>query len=54
MGRMIDDERLGMWCRVRAEKFVVDGGMNRVVENEKRLRMVEDEWMERLDDSGWH
>jgi hypothetical protein len=32
----------------------VEDGMERMVENEKRLRMVQDEWMERLDDTGWH
>jgi hypothetical protein len=37
------DERTERWCRVRREKFVVDEGMERMVENEKRLRMVEDE-----------
>ncbi len=26
----------------------MDNGMGGMVENEKRLRMVEDEWMERL------
>jgi hypothetical protein len=33
---------------------VVDDGMERMVENDERLRMVQDEWMERLDDTGWH
>ncbi len=43
MGRMIDDKRMERWCRVRGEKFVVDEGMERMVENEKKLRMVQDE-----------
>ncbi len=42
-GRMVDDERMGRWCREIAEKFVVDAGMKRIVEKEKKLRMVQDE-----------
>ncbi len=43
-----------MMSMVRTENKVVDDGMERMVENEKRLRKAEDEWMERQDDTGWH
>ncbi len=33
---------------MRIEKFVVDEGMERMVENEKRLIMVQDERIERM------
>jgi len=35
-------------CRVRTEKQVVDEGMERMVEKEKKLRMVQDERFERM------
>jgi hypothetical protein len=31
------------WCRGEIEKFVVDEGMKRMIDNENRLRMVQDE-----------
>jgi hypothetical protein len=52
MGRMVDDERMERWCRMRAEKKVVDEGIKRIVENEKRLIMVQDERIERTP-YGW-
>ncbi len=36
------------WCRVRTEKKVVDEGIKRIVENEKRLKMVQDERIVRM------
>ncbi len=42
------DERTERWCRVRTEKKVVDDRMEWMVENEKRLRMVEDKRIERI------
>ncbi len=36
------------WYRMRAEKKVVDEGMERMVENEKKLTMVQDKRIERM------
>ena len=39
-GRMIVDERMERWCRVNK---VVDEGMERMLEKEKKLRMIQED-----------
>ncbi len=51
-GGVIVDERKETWCRVRTGNKVVDQGMERMIENENRLRMVQDERIERTP-FGW-
>jgi hypothetical protein len=48
MGMVIAYEWIDRCCRVRTEKQVVDEGMERMVEKEKKLRMVQDERFERI------
>ncbi len=36
------------WCRVGREKFVVDEGIERMAEKEKKLRMGQDEKIQRM------